>query len=125
MNFSKFRSHYWTHDGLIKSFRLDISNNIVEIELSVRKMENGKALPNQIDDNEMVPCSLRLTFHELIEVSVFDRFPTDGYYLEFITSYDSNGREVSLSINLFDSSNYVYEKPNWVIRSKTVSWQEI
>jgi len=125
MNFSKFHNHYWAHDGVIKSFHLDIQNSTVEIELSVRKMGNGKELSGPIDDKELVPCCLRLTFRNLIEVSVFDRFPTDGYYLEFVTSCDGNGREVGLSINLFDSSNYVYEKPNWVIRSKRVSWQEI
>ena len=125
MNFSKFHKHYWTNDGVIKSFRLDIPNSIVEIELSVRKREIRKALSNSTNDHELVPCTLRLTFRYLIEVSLFDKFPSDGYYLEFITGYDGNGGEVCLSINLFDSSNYVYEKPNWVIRSKRVSWEEI
>jgi hypothetical protein len=125
MNFSKFNNLYWTRDGVIKSFHLDIPNSIAEIELSVHKREIGKALSNSTNDKELLPCNVRLTFRYLIEVSLFDKFPSDGYYVEFITGYNINGGEVCLSINLFDNSSHVYERPNWVIRAKRVSWQEI
>ena len=125
MNFSKLHNQYWTHDGVIKSFRLDIANSIAEIELSIRKKETNKQSSNSTNDKELVPCTLRLTFRYLIEVSLFNKFPSNGYYIEFITGYNGNCGEVCLSINLFDSSNYVYGKPNWVIRSKRVSWEEI
>ena len=120
MNISKFHQHYWTHDGRIKSFRLDIQSNAVEIELLVKKL-NGKG---QINEKDLIPCTLKLTFQQLIEVSLFDKFPMDGYYLEFVT-YNGNGREVGLSINVFDNSSYVYEKPNWMIKAKRVSWEEV
>ena len=125
MNFSKFNNHYWTPDGVIKSFHLDVPNSIAEIELSVHKREIGKALSNSTNDKELVPCTVRLTFRYLIEVSLFDKFPSDGYYVQFITGYNENGGEVCLSINLLDNSSHVYERPNWVIRAKRVSWQEI
>ena len=96
MNFSKFNNHYWTPDGVIKSFHLDVPKSIAEIELSVHKREIGKALSNSTNDKELLPCNVRLTFRYLIEVSLFDKFPSDGYYVEFITGYNINGGEVCL-----------------------------
>src|SRR5436189_1347155 len=61
MNFSKFHNHYWTSDGVIKSFHLDIPNSIAEIQLSVHKREMGKALSNSSNDKELLPCNVRLT----------------------------------------------------------------
>lgn len=123
MNISDFHKHYWTHNGRIKSFRLDVEKSTVEIELAINRIiPPGKV---EIQEKDLTPCIVKLIFIELTEVSLFDRFPTDGYYIEFITGQISDRNEVELSINVFDNSSYVYEKPNWVIRAKRVSWEEI
>jgi hypothetical protein len=122
MNISKFHQHYRTHDGRIKSFHLDIENNVAEIELFVKRIITpGKG---RISEEDLIPCTLKLTFRQLIEVSLFNRLPSDGYYLEFVT-YNDNDSEVGLLINVFDNSSYVHEKPNWVIKAKRVSWEEV
>lgn len=121
MNISKLHQHYWTHDGRIKSFCLNIENNTAEIELLVKRITTpGKG---RIYEENLVPCTIKLMFQHLIKVSVFNNLPSDGYYLEFST-YD-NDNKVELSINVFDNSSYVHEKPNWVIKAKTALWEEI
>jgi hypothetical protein len=107
----------------LKSFGLDIEKNTLEIELVAKRITSaGK---RETHETDLTPCIVKLTFMELIEVSLFDRFPTDGYYIEFSTGQISNRNEVELSINVFDNSSYVYEKPNWIIKAKRVSWKEI
>lgn len=101
---------------------MDIENNVIELKLSVKRIIRGK---EKIIDENLVPCIVQLTFQQLIEVSLIDKFPTKGSYLEFIISFQQSSNEVSLSINFFDNSSHVYEKPNWVIKAKRVSWQEV
>jgi len=123
MNFSKFRQDYWTDGGRVRSFHLDVEKNTAEIELILkRKITPGK---ERIYEEDLIPCVVRLSFRQLIEISLFDEFPTDGYYLEFITGGIGNGNDVELSINVFDSSSHVHERPNWTIKAKRVLWEEI
>ncbi|HEV8272624.1 MAG TPA: hypothetical protein VGQ04_15035 [Chitinophagaceae bacterium] len=124
MNIHQLHEHYWLNGGAIKSFHLDIQNNTAEIQLSVSRHINGKLLVGQINEKDLVPCIIKLTFQELIEASLFDKFPTQGYYLNFCT-FGNNGAEVGMSFNVHDNSNYVYEKDNWVIKSKRMTWKEV
>jgi hypothetical protein len=123
MNIHELHENYWFQDGAIKSFHLDVQNNIAAIELSVRRHPNGKLL-GRINEKDLVPCTIRLTFQDLIETSLFDKFPTQGYYLNF-TSYENNGEEVGISLNVHDNSSYIYEKDNWVIKSKRMTCDEV
>jgi hypothetical protein len=127
MNISKLHQQYWFHDGQIKSFHLDIQTGTIEIELLIKrktKEQGGISEQGGINEKNLIPCDLKLTFRQLIEVSIFDKFPTDGYYLEFVT-FNGGGSEVALFITLFDNSSYGYDKPNWVVKSKRVSWEEV
>lgn len=119
MNFNDVSDHYWLPDGAIKSFYLDIQRQRVEVELSVRRCAKGK---KQEHVTLQEPCILKLTFQEIIEVSMFDNFPTDGYYLDFC--YYDNDHEVGFSLNIFDNSSQLHEKYNWVIKAKKMSWAE-
>lgn len=124
MNIHQLHEYYWLNGGAIKSFHLDIQSNTAEIELLVSRHINRKLLVGQIDQRDLVPCIVRLTFQDLIEASLFDKFPTQGYYLNFCT-FGNNGDEVGISFNVHDSSNYVYEKDNWVIKAKWMTWKEV
>lgn len=66
------------HHGSIKALHLDIQNNTAEIELLVSRHINGELLVGQSNERDMVPCAIRLTFQNLIEASLFDKFPTQG-----------------------------------------------
>ena len=124
MNIHQLHEYYWFNGGAIKSFHLDIQNNAAEIELLVSRHTNRKLLGGQINERDLVPCSVTLTFQGLIEASLFDRFPTQGYYLNFC-AFGNNGDEVGISFNVHDNSNYVYEKDNWVIKAKWMTWKEV
>lgn len=123
LNINDLRKHYWFHDGSIKSFHLDITNNTAEIQLLIKRHITGK-LRGQIHEGDLVPCTLKLIFEDLVEASLFDMFPTQGYYLEFNT-YSEGSEEVGISFNVHDNSNHTYEKHNWVIKAKHVEWQEM
>lgn len=123
MNISQLREYYWFHNGSIKSFRLDIPNNTAEIQVQVKKHINGK-LSGQFQERDLVPCTLKLTFEDLIETSLFDRFPTQGYYLDF-KSYGNGDEEVGISFNVHDNSSYTYETDNWVIKARRVNGEEV
>ena len=121
MNISDFHRHYWTHNGRVKSFRLDVEKNTIEIELEAKRITSlGKG---QVHEKDFTSCIVKLTFIRLIEVSLFDRFTTDGYYIEFITGENENGNEVELSINIFDNSSHVHERPNCVTKTQRISWE--
>jgi hypothetical protein len=124
MYIDQLHEKYWFHDGAIKSFHLDIENNTAEIELFVRRHRSNKKLSGQIQEGELVPCTIRLTFEDLIETSLFDKFPTQGNYLNFST-YRNNEKEVGISFNVHDNSSYTYDKDNWVIKAKRMTWKEI
>lgn len=124
MNILQLHEYYWLHSGSIKVFHLDIQNNTAEIELLVSRFINRKLLAGQINEKDKVPCTLRLTFHNLIEASLFDKFPTQGYYLNF-SLFENDSEEVGISFNVHDNSSYIYEKDNWVIKAKWVTWQEV
>ena len=121
MDVHQIHEHYWLSEGAIKSFHLDIQNNTAEIELSVRRCAKGK---KQGPITLLDPCVLRLTFQGLMEVSLFDKLPTDGYYLKFSLHQD-NEKEIGLSFNVHDSSNQIHEQDNWVIKAKTMVWKEV
>jgi hypothetical protein len=121
MDILKIHENYWFYDGPIKSFHLDIQNNIAEIELSAKRIAPGnKNKPVTFQGS----CILRLTFLDLIEVSLFDKFPTDGYYIGCCLGYDEE-HVIILSFNVHDKSSYVYEKDNWVIKAKQIIWKEV
>jgi len=124
MNIHQLHEHYWLPGGSIKAFTLDIQNNTAEIELSVSRHTDGKLLVGQINEREMVPCTIRIRFQNLIEASLFDKFPTQGYYLNF-SLFGNNGEEVGISFNVHDNSSYIYEKDNWMIKAKWVTWKEV
>jgi hypothetical protein len=122
MEFVLLHKYYWFIDGSIKSFHIDVQNSSASIDLVVRRYRNGK-IPVQVKEEDLVTCTLRLTFHDLIQVSLLNKFPTQGYYLNFSTSESSE--EVGISFNVHDSSNHVYEKDNWIIKAKRVAWKEV
>ena len=124
MEIHQLHEYYWLNGGSIKSFHLDIQNNTAEIKLLVSRHTNGKLLLGQINESDLVPCTVRLIFQDLIEASLFDKFPTQGYYLNFL-AFGNNGDEVGISFNVHDNSNYVYEKDNWVIKAKWMTWKEV
>lgn len=124
MNIHQLHEHYWLIGGSIKAFHLDIQNNTAEIELLVSRHINGKLLVGQINERDMVPCTIRLTFQNLIEASLFDKFPTQGYYLNLSLS-GNNSEEVGISFNVHDNSSYAYEKDNWMIKAKWMTWIEV
>jgi len=124
MNIHQLHEYYWLHGGAIRSFHLDIQNNTAEIELLVSRDSNGKLLVGQLNERDMVPCTIRLTFQDLIEASLFDKFPTQGHYLNFCL-FGNNGEEVGISFNVHDNASYIYEKDNWVVKAKSMEWKEI
>ena len=124
MNTHQLHEYYWLNGGSIKAFHLDIQNNTAEIELLVSRHTKGKLLVGQINENDMVPCTIRLTFRNLIEASLFDKFPTEGYYLNW-SLFGNDGEEVGISFNVHDNSSYIYEKDNWVIKAKWMIWKEV
>jgi len=124
MNIHQLHEYYWLNGGSIKAFHLDIQNNTAEIELMVSRHINRKLLVGQINERDMVSCTIRVTFQHLIEASLFDKFPTQGYYLNF-SLFENNGEEVGISFNVHDNASYIYEKDNWMIRAKRVTWKEV
>ena len=123
MNINQLPEQYSFHDGAIKSFYLDIQNSTAEIEMLVRRIISRRP-SGQIQENDLVPCILRLTFEDLLEVSLFNKLPTQGYYIGFC-SFKENDQAVGISINVHDSSNYVYEKDNWLVKAKSITWKEV
>jgi hypothetical protein len=121
MNPEEFLTHYSIGDGQIRIFRLDIQNNTAEIEITARRCKvekEGKPL------TLLDPCLLRITFQDLIEISLFDKFPSGGYFIHYGFCYD-NHLVTGLSFNVHDSASYVHEKDNWVIKAKNISWKEV
>jgi hypothetical protein len=60
-------------DGKIKSFRLDIQNKVVELELLVKRIIRRE---EKIIDENPVPSIVNIRFQQLIEVSLTNQFPT-------------------------------------------------
>lgn len=125
MNIQQLRERYWFDGGAIRSFHLDMQKNTAELEMLV-KMHMNEILSGsgQIEERDLVPCTIRITFQDLIEISLFDKFPTQGYYLKF-TSSEINGVEVGVSFNIHDNASYTYEEDNWVIKAKRVTWKQV
>ena len=123
MDISELLKYYWFFGGSIKSFHLDIPNNTAEIQILVKRDINRHYL-GRVEEKNMMPCTLSIRFEGLIEISLFDRFPTLGYYLDCM-SYGKDGEEVGFSFNVHDNSNYTYETDNWVIKAKHIHWVEI
>jgi hypothetical protein len=123
MNIESLFAQYWFHDGAVKSFRLDIPNDFVEVELLVKRVKRiSPRSPLQQED--LTPCLLNLRFEQIIEVSLLNRFPTQGYYLDFSAS-DRGNEGIEMCFNVHDNSSSVYDKPNWIIRAKRVAWKEV
>jgi hypothetical protein len=122
MDLTKLLEKYWFHDGTIQSFHLDIQKNSAELELLVKRSTKGK-LSDPVEEKDLVDCTLKLTFEDLIEASVFDIFPTQGYYINF-SSYTHGDEEVGISFNVHDSASYVHKKDNWVIKAKRMLWKD-
>jgi hypothetical protein len=123
MNIDELRGQYWFHDGTIKSFHLDIQSNRVEIELFVGRIKRNRP-SGPLQEEDLEPCILQLVFEKLIEVSLFDRFPTQGYYLNFST-FNNTSKRIEVSLNVHDSSSSVHEKDNWVIKARQIAWKEV
>ena len=124
MNIHQLHDYYWLNGGAIKSFHLDIQNNAVEIELLVSRDSTGKLLAGSLNERDLVRCTIRLTFQDLIEASLFDKFPTQGHYLS-CSLFGNNGEEVGMSFNVHDNASYIYEKDNWVVKAKWMEWKDI
>lgn len=123
MNIERLLGQYWFHDGAVKSFRLEIPNDCIEIELFVKRIKRISP-PGPLQQEDLTPCLLMLTFEQLIEVSLLSRFPTQGYYLDFST-FNKGSEGIEVCFNVHDNSSSVYERPNWVIKAKRVDWKEV
>jgi hypothetical protein len=123
MDISRLHGQYWFAGGAVKSFHLDIQNSRIEIVLFVKRIKRDRA-SGSLQENDLEPCTLQLTFERLIEVSLFNKFPTQGYLLNS-TTFDNTGNGMEVSFHVYDSSNYVYEKDNWVIKAKRITWKEV
>jgi hypothetical protein len=123
MKIEQLHGQYWFHDGRIKSFHLDIENGRVELEMFVKRILRNRS-SGPLQDEDFQPCILQLVFEELIEVSLFDKFPTQGYYVDFST-FSNTGKGIEVFFNVHDSSNHVYEKDNWVIKARKITWKEV
>jgi hypothetical protein len=123
MNIEQLHGQYWFHDGRIKSFHMDIQSRRVEIELFVKRITRNRS-SGPLQEDHLEPCTLQLVFEKLIEVSLLDRFPTQGYYINF-SIFNNNDKGIEVSFNVHDSSNTVYEKDNWVIKAKKIAWKEV
>jgi hypothetical protein len=110
MNIDDLFKQYWFHDGLIKSFYLDIEANKAVLKFYVNRIKDGHS--GNIEKKDLEPCYLELVFENLMEISLFDKLPTMGYYLSINSSSIPN-KEVEMCINVHDSSNHTYEKDNW------------
>ncbi len=123
MNIERLHGQYWFHDGAVKSLRLDIPNDCIEIELFVKRIKRIGS-PGPLQQQDLTPCTLNLRFEKIIEVAVLNKFPTHGYYLEFAT-FNMGSDGIQVSFNVHDNSNSFYDKPNWVVRAKRVDWIEV
>jgi hypothetical protein len=123
MNIERLHGQYWFHDGAVKSFRLDIQNDCIEIELFVKRIKRISPY-GPLQQEDLTPCTLYLKFEKLIEVSLLNKFPTQGYYLNFST-FNKGSEGIEVCFNVHDNSSSVYEKPNWVIMAKRVVWKEV
>src|SRR5687768_14291901 len=121
-NIYQLHDQYWFHDGAVKSFHLDVRNSRAEIELLVSRIRKGYSSPLRKED--LLPCTLQMVFEHLIEVSLFDRFPTQGIWIDF-SANKNMADQIEVCLNIHDHSSYVYEKPNWVIRAKQINWKEV
>ena len=121
-NIYQLRDQYWFHNGAVKSIHLDLQNSRAEIQLQVSRIKSGYSSP--LRKGDLVPCTLHMVFEQLIEVSLSDRFPTQGNWIDFSANRD-RADLVELCINIHDSSTYIYEEPNWVIRAKQITWKEL
>ena len=115
--------HYWLHGGTVRSFHLDLPNNSATIELNVEKILRPKPT-GPLQKSDLLPCTLRIIFEDLLEVSLSNKLPSMGYYIDISTS-ELRKSEMGFALNLHDSSSSIYEKDNWVIKSKRVRWEEI
>jgi hypothetical protein len=122
MNIILLREQYWFHDGVVRAFHLDLQQSHAEIELFVRRIRKQNP-SGPLKEEDLDPCTLQLVFDDLIEVSLFDKFPTQGNYLNFST-FDNGGSEFGVSLTVHDSSSHI-EKDNWVIKSRRIEWKEV
>jgi hypothetical protein len=122
MQIDSLQSQYWFSGGTIKSFFLDIKSSHIEIDVYVKRFKKN-APRSPVKEHDLEPCTLRILLEDLIEVSLYDTFPTEGDYLDFITF--KNGNVIEVGFNVHDGSNFVYEEPNWLIKAKQVSWREV
>jgi hypothetical protein len=123
MNIDQLNEQYWFHDGAIKSFHLDIQTSYVQIELFVKRISRRRPSGPLLEE-DLESCTLQLEFKNLIEVSLFDRFPTQGYYVNFCTVNDT-AKGIEVHFNVHDNSSSVYEKDNWIIKAKEIAWKEV
>ena len=123
MNINKLFKHYWFQDGVIKSFYLDLEANKAVIKFSVRRIKDVNI--SRIKTNNLEPCDLELVFENLKEISLINKLPSMGYFLDFKTGPGTSIDEIELSIEVHDSSYHFYEKENWKITAGRLSWREI
>ena len=112
-------SKYILPDGEILSCRIVYSNenNIsayVIIDLKVRRLKAK---------NKTESCKIRLRFDDLIDMSLFEDFGTQGNYSD-ITLVTTDNNEIYLSLDPYDNLNKPDSRDNFVIRSKKIEIQE-
>ena len=117
---------YLFFNSRIISLHLDIKYNSADLLLSAERI-------TEIDYRGMiskkVPCTLKITFHNLIKVKVFNVLPSIGAFIDHGVylggAFEDTPVAVGMHFKLHDSANEVPEKDNWIIRSKGWSCIEV
>lgn len=114
--------NYWFHDGALQVVHLNVAANSAVLELAVKRIISGKASGNLQKEN-LVPCTLKLFFEDLVEATLINKFPTQGHYLDF-TLYEYKG-EVTASFLVHDNSSSIHANDNWVVKARKLTWKEV
>jgi hypothetical protein len=115
MSISDINKKYILCDGKIIRLEFSFENKEMNIELQIRKLLSNK---------KSQPCKVRLTFIDVTEFEMFEDFPTNGEYSDFIFTEISN-ENIYASFDPYGNSGQPNEQDNWIIKSKNVKLIEI
>ena len=112
-------SKYALNDGEIHSLKLEYASettqNSMIIDLKVKKY---------ISKNKFVPCLLRLIFSELIELSIYEDFGTEGNYSDITILFEVKD-EYYFSFDPYDNKNKQNDKDNFIIKARKLEIIEL